>query len=1637
MLTEQLEKFFLKFKNKKLEADYQNFYLEKNITSLKRFVILSSLVSLVILIFSLSIYFDSHNKFSYQNCSLFKVSELSAELLADNIRMNFKKVLFDFLDLTPYYDRYVFISNSDEGSIKDFFSYLDFSMLDTIDNVMEFRISNLNNSLVFFKQNFSWVTSSDINMKSKNEKKIFKSVQEYNTFLTDLAKNFTRFLDNNEKISEQAQANRSILQKLLVTRGTFYTSIATLTVHFVLLILVYRMLTQNRFIINFCIFYISYGLNFHILSGIFRSYFLFNSDTLFIILGVKMIGNQWITHNIIFNWFYYLVLFMSKHALEVLIIYLNHINWNYSLLFYFSANFIFDYSSILVSRNNESFLKSNFFYFSKLKNEKKNLDNLIQNIGHGFISFSLNNNKIIKHNKFIEKLFNEIRDQIFAAKTKNKRSLLYNNLKYSNFPHFTKDSFQHVRSTNRDSNKDIISLEGKVEDKINIKSYNQLSSKSESEGLSSSHGNQSKLRAPYVVAANKDEKYKDKEADKLFSDYLLLEIILLNLTEIGEYFPDSIKDKFYEDLYLKRKKFTELSCKNFENFNLPFSLLYDIFMYLNLFPELITNEEFIYIGKIELNSSLIDMMHKAGNGNNQSKRHKHFHKKEYELFLRFINGNDSKSLPNQGSLVELILNDISIIIKRENKKVIDQCKNLYLSKSAHELKNPIAACNECLLELKDNLENLIQEKNFDSKIKKVVNKSYYSQNINSSKLFYSAEQKAFLGLNKGLKRFCGDNSDSKDRIIKILEYLSLQLNIMNQFLDGVGIFSTKDNIQNNYYANYRAQENTKDAMMIMSPSKNIENKEIKENSKNKNGTTNKASEQISCIGIGNECFLNNKAKSKNCQNLNLSVLIAQDQSQKCDIIEIITEQIKNFNYLIHFENKSSVNFSDIELTGIEDEKNLFIYSSLKLIKSMIFYIFHHCYKHIASGVVSVKLQKLENFDQGPQSILLSIITPQVLFDQNIVNFLSENLGKNMNDFEYNHVLKNSLINNIHSNNTSNKKANDNNLMRSHSIPNEIGMHHFSCEEFSNYFYVYIILILAKKLRVKIKIENKSYSTAFKLLFNLDKTTTLVKPKDSSNKPVQDGKLSINHKKRKSFDLPKINNRKFYTTTIEQPLIRNINTNADSNHKNVNFTILSVYQNNYINIINNKQSLTSSPSDSINNNNKENNLNKCDSGDEVVLLGSCLKKKQDSYSCFNSQRSLTESQKNSERFLINDSEKKKQFKRKLFYNPSASQVVEDSKSFNYKANSPRSSESYSSSFDSSESMASSDNIQIISSKELFSSAFSEAGESKEQGNRKASEDSSAKAFEKNKECLENHLNETKVLKEINLNFDYVTNSIGSKFPNIFENMQESFCSGSINCTNRVTQSNKTPAIFPRKVSLCKKKSNSNLNKIIEPQAKKVIDRDSNKNKIDPNYINNLAILYPKIPIMNIIEYQNSLYSRKNSDKKNDNSVRQTSSKYSHSKENDLLSTFEERKVLIVEDEEVIRNSLKRFFNKINEENFKENKTFKYVTYEANNGLEAIGVIYNLFMKNLNFDFAITDEMMPYLKGSGLVKFIKQLVREGNFYDIPFVSYTAYNEDLIKNVIINSGVEFIINKPVDYVSFKNFISLLETKLPQIKH
>ncbi len=118
-----------------------------------------------------------------------------------------------------------------------------------------------------------------------------------------------------------------------------------------------------------------------------------------------------------------------------------------------------------------------------------------------------------------------------------------------------------------------------------------------------------------------------------------------------------------------------------------------------------------------------------------------------------------------------------------------------------------------------------------------------------------------------------------------------------------------------------------------------------------------------------------------------------------------------------------------------------------------------------------------------------------------------------------------------------------------------------------------------------------------------------------------------------------------------------------------------------------------------------------------------------------------------------------------------------------------------------------------------------------------------------------------------------------------------------------------------------------------------------------------------------------------------------------------------KLLIIDDDKDILAVLSEFLRKK-----------KYAVVTASDGLEAMKLFES---ENKDFDLIITDLIMPYITGVGVISIVKQKRPE-----IPIIAITGWGEHP-EALATESQADFVLKKPFELSELDNLISNLLSK------
>jgi len=226
------------------------------------------------------------------------------------------------------------------------------------------------------------------------------------------------------------------------------------------------------------------------------------------------------------------------------------------------------------------------------------------------------------------------------------------------------------------------------------------------------------------------------------------------------------------------------------------------------------------------------------------------------------------------------------------------------------------------------------------------------------------------------------------------------------------------------------------------------------------------------------------------------------------------------------------------------------------------------------------------------------------------------------------------------------------------------------------------------------------------------------------------------------------------------------------------------------------------------------------------------------------------------------------------------------------------------------------------------------------------------------------------------------------------------------------------------------------KSISERKHKYENKNKNGNTNSNNYdnINKLNNFSSSNNLSNYLNKQNSDISNKNSNqilnklttknsknnlKKIDSGLQKgeiglTSSKkmmkYSQKNLNNFVSFENAIRILLVDDERLIRQSGNNVINKY----FKK-KGINYEIEECADGVECLFKIYEGIKNGIKYDMIITDETMNFMKGSTTAEILRNLMNDNKMYFLKIVMVTSYEISTI-SPSVKKNLDKIFTKPL---------------------
>jgi CheY-like chemotaxis protein len=133
-------------------------------------------------------------------------------------------------------------------------------------------------------------------------------------------------------------------------------------------------------------------------------------------------------------------------------------------------------------------------------------------------------------------------------------------------------------------------------------------------------------------------------------------------------------------------------------------------------------------------------------------------------------------------------------------------------------------------------------------------------------------------------------------------------------------------------------------------------------------------------------------------------------------------------------------------------------------------------------------------------------------------------------------------------------------------------------------------------------------------------------------------------------------------------------------------------------------------------------------------------------------------------------------------------------------------------------------------------------------------------------------------------------------------------------------------------------------------------------------------------------------------------------YSQTRLNNFISFQNSIRILLVDDEKLIRQSgknvIKKYFNK---------KEINYEIEECSDGIECLYKIYEGIKNGIKYDIIITDETMNFMKGSSTAEILRNLMEDNIMYFLKIVMVTSYEISTISHKI-KKNLDKIFTKPL---------------------
>ena len=125
------------------------------------------------------------------------------------------------------------------------------------------------------------------------------------------------------------------------------------------------------------------------------------------------------------------------------------------------------------------------------------------------------------------------------------------------------------------------------------------------------------------------------------------------------------------------------------------------------------------------------------------------------------------------------------------------------------------------------------------------------------------------------------------------------------------------------------------------------------------------------------------------------------------------------------------------------------------------------------------------------------------------------------------------------------------------------------------------------------------------------------------------------------------------------------------------------------------------------------------------------------------------------------------------------------------------------------------------------------------------------------------------------------------------------------------------------------------------------------------------------------------------------------------------------IMVCDDSNTVRDSIKNILESL------KKKKFELRYFDSINGLDCLTQLYN---KNMKFDLLLIDENMPYLKGSILIKLLREMRKDKFQVEMKIISITGENDEDFIKFLRSEGCDDVLSKDIRKSDLEKQINFL---------